>query len=330
MIKLFATTLTALALFSGCSSKSYFSPKKVDSNLGYRLDLKTPLFDVSRDGATYDDGRVITKKRGMLKYAIPKGFRFVYDAKNAILIADASGEAKILSNGKVVFEHKFDTAIASGSIKGDIGAFVLSNNKLIIYNISQNKVIYEEELEPTFAHDSRVANPIFLNNKVVFPTLDGRLLIVDKDRKTILRDISLSDRELFNNVIFLQEKNNTIVAATAFKVIVLRQHSIKSKRADIKDIIFDSNYIYIFTKSGKVIKTDLNLKTIKEIKFDFANFSAISANDKLYMVEKGGYLISMDKNLQNSQISKLPTDIEKSIFSFKNKLFLDRFFIELK
>jgi len=330
MIKLFATTLTALVLFSGCSSKSYFSPKKVDANLGYRLDLKAPLADVSRDGATYDDGRVVTKKRGMLKYAIPKGFRFVYDAQNAILIADASGEVKILSSGKTVFENKFDTALSSGSIKGNIGAFVLSNNKLFLYNISQNRVIYEEELEPTFAQDSRVANPIFLNNLVVFPTLDGRLLIVDKDRKTVIRDISLSDRDLFNNVIFLQEKNNTIVAATAFKVIALNQQSIKSKRVDLKDIIFDTNYIYIFTKSGKVIKTDLNLKTIKESKFDFANFSAISSHDKLYMVEKGGYLISMDKNLQNTHISKLPTDIEKSVFSFKNKLFLDRFFIELK
>ena len=330
MIKLFAVTLTALVLFSGCSSKSYFSPKKVDSNLAYKLDLKTPLSDVSRDGSTYNDGRVVTKKRGLLGTVIPKGFRFVYDAGNAILVADASGEVKILQNGKTIFSNKFDTALSSGAIKGNIGAFVFSNNKLMIYNISQNKVIHEEELEPTFALDSRVANPLFLNNLVVFPTLDGRLLFIDKDRKTVIRDVALSNKKIFNNVIFLQKRGNVIVAATAYKVISISQQAVNTKRVDVKDIVYDPNRIYIFSKSGNVIMSDLNLKTIKEKKFEFANFSAVSSLKKIYAVEKGGYLVSMDKNLENVEVSKLPDSIDKPVFAFKNKLFIDRFFVNLK
>jgi len=220
MIKL-STLLLALLLISGCSSKSKFSPAEVTSKLSYDMDMKSELSDISRDGATYTNGMVLSNKRGLLKHKIEKDFRFIYDSRRAILLAKEDGMVKVVSGDKTVFEKKFDFALSSGAIKNNVLAVILSNNTLILYDIIQDKELYSEALEPTFANDARLANPLFLNDLVIFPTLDGRLLIVDAKRNIVLRDVAISDKELFNNVIFLAEKNNILVAATGSKIIAI-------------------------------------------------------------------------------------------------------------
>ena len=47
----------------------------------------------------------------------------------------------------------------------------------------------------------RISDPIFLNDLIVFPSLDGRLLVMDINQKRILRDIAISDKRIFNNEI---------------------------------------------------------------------------------------------------------------------------------
>ena len=334
LITLVATSTTlSFLMMLGCSQKTYFQPKKTDNTLSYKLDLKTPIDDVSRDGLNYDDGKVVTNKRGMLNYKIPPKFHFVYDARNAILIANDEGDVEILSNGAVKFKHKFDTALASGSVNGRYGAFVLGNNQIILYDIAEDKVVFEEKLEPTFAMDNRIANPIFVQSLVIFPTLDGRLLVVDMASKRIIQDLALSNKDLFNNIIFLEEKGGNIVAATRYKVLSLSKNSKFEKRFDIKDLLFDGSYIYIFTNGGSVIKLDTTLKTLAKKSFDNAIFSAValdSSNNRIYGVEKEGYLISMDKNLNDLRILKLPEPISKSIFAYKNKFFIDRYFLKVQ
>jgi len=328
MIKL-STLLLALLLISGCSSKSKFSPAEVTSKLSYNMDMKSELSDISRDGATYTNGMVLSNKRGLLKHKIEKDFRFIYDSRRAILLAKEDGMVKVVSGDKTVFEKKFDFALSSGAIKNNVLAVILSNNTLILYDIIQDKELYSEALEPTFANDARLANPLFLNDLVIFPTLDGRLLIVDAKRNIVLRDVSISDKELFNNVIFLAEKNNILVAATGSKIIAINPKNINTKRINVKDIVYDNNAIYLFTKTGKVQKLDLNLKVIKEIKFPFAVFSAVMGMEKLYAVEKSGYLIEMDKNLETFKVYELPSEIEKQMFAFKDRIFYGKHYLKI-
>jgi len=330
MIKNILLSLSALLLLSACTGKSQYAPKEVLSKITYDANMKSELTDVSRDGATYADGKVVSSKRGLLKYKIDNGYRFIYDSRQAIMIADADGGVKILSNGETRFSKKFDFALSSGALKNNIAALIFSNNTLMLYDIKANKELYKEVLEPTFANDSRLANPLFLNDLVVFPTLDGRLLIMDSVRKVILRDVAISDKKLFNNVIFLQERNNILVAATGTKVIAINPKTINNLRVDVKDIIYDANAVYIFTKTGKIIKTDLNLKVQKEIKFPFAIFSAVMGKDKLYAVEKSGYLISVDKNLENPQVYEFPSEINKPLFSLQDRVFFGQHFLKLK
>ncbi len=320
----------SLFMLSACSSKSRYEPAEVVSTLKYDTNMKTQLSRVSRDGATYDNGMLVTKKRGLLKNKIEKDFRFIYDSGSAILIADEEGTVKVILNGETRFEHKFAFALSSGAMKNNLLALVLSNNTLVLYDTKANKELYSESLEPTFANDARLANPLFLNDLVIFPTLDGRLLIMDSTKKVILRDVSISNKELFNNVIFLEEKNNILVAATATKVISINPKTINTKRIDVKDILYDNNALYIFTKTGKVLLTDVNLNVKKELKFPFAMFSAVMGTDKLYVVEKSGYLIEIDKNLENTKVYELPSEINKPLFVFKNRLFFGQHFLKIK
>ncbi len=329
MKNIFALIVLSL-LFAGCSSKSKFEPKAISSKLGYSQDMKSELADVASDGATFENGMVVTKKRGLLTYKIEKDFRFIYDSGSAIMIANKDGMVKVQQGAKTLFEKKFEFALSSGAIKNNFLAMVFSNNTLILYDMQTNQELYKEALEPTYANDARLANPLFLNDLVIFPTLDGRLLIMDSARKIVLRDVAISDKELFNNVIFLEEKNDILVAATGSKLIAINPKNINSKRLAIKDVVYDTSFIYVFTKTGHILKMDLNLNIQKEVKFPFAVFSAVMGTDKLYAVEKSGYLIAIDKNLEKSTVHALPSEIDKPLFSFEDRLFFGHQFIKIK
>ena len=56
-----------LLIFFGCSSKKYFEPKVVAGGVNYSGSVITPIVDTARDGATLADGRVITKKSGLME-----------------------------------------------------------------------------------------------------------------------------------------------------------------------------------------------------------------------------------------------------------------------
>ncbi len=315
-------------LFLGCSSKSRYEPTKVEKKLQYDVNLKSTLLDVSRDGATYKNGMVVTKKRGLLKDKIPSGYHFVYDSGRAILVSNEFGDILVLEGSKEIFKKRFAYAVASGAIRENLLAVVLSNNTLVLYDMRANKELYKETLEPTFANDARVANPLFLNDLIVFPTLDGRLLIMDAKRKVMIRDVAISNKSLFNNVIFLGERDNVLIAATASKIIAINPRTINTKRIDVKDLIFDQNRLYIFTKTGKILLTDLHLNVKKEIKFPFAIFSAVMDANKLYAVEKNGYLIEVSKDLSGYKVYELPSEIDKLLFGFKDRLFFGQHFLK--
>jgi len=322
--------LLVISIF-GCSSKrSYFTPKKIDKALPATLDLKSEVEDINRYALTFKDGSVVTSKRGMLSYKIPKNFHTIYDAKNAILITDDSGNVAIIQNGKKVFSNKFDTTVASGAIKGSLMALLLSNNRVILYDTRENKAVFDEALEPTFAQDARIAHPIFVKDMVVFPTLDGRLIVYSLSSHMIIKDIALSNRELFNNIIFLEEHRGDIVAATRYKIVSVTPNSFVQKGVDLKDIAYDGRNIYAFLNDGSIVKYDIFLKQKRKVKYDFAIFSAVSLYDRIYALLKSGYVIIMDRDLNNISTYKLPVAVDKPAFFFRNKLFIGRYFFDVK
>jgi hypothetical protein len=65
---------------------------------------------------------------------------------------------------------------------------------------------------------------------------------------------------------------------------------------EIRNIVFDGKLIYITTKQGEILALTPDLQVDSKIKLPFAHFlGMISHNDKLYILEKEGYMVVVDK-----------------------------------
>lgn len=314
-----------LLLGSGCAHKNVYEPAVVNAKAPRPAPLKKGLHNVVREGAMLGSRSVVTKKSGIIKDMLPKGYYFVNESEGKIIVADSDGHLQIRdkADGSVRFSAAFSAPVVSAALHGNLLAMVLSDNTIVLYDIRARRERYREALGKVIAIDARAANPVFVNDLIVFPTLDGRLLIMDSHSDTILRDVALSDKEFFNNVIFLQVHDNILVAATASKVVVITPTDIYTYQADIKDILYLGHDIYLFTKDGKVIRLNEKLKKIEEKDFEFANFVAVAEmNGKLYGVEKGGYLIEMDRHLGDVRVKALEEDVEQPVLIAGGKLYI--------
>lgn len=323
----------SLISLSGCAHKSIYRPDKILGSAPDAPVMGKHIEKVVREGAIFSNGNIVTKRKGLLPLNIPKGFIFVNDSDDSVIVTDDSGSLEIisLSNKKIRFRKTFQEPVISATLKGNYLAAVLANNTILLYDIAADKELYKEALDKVITIDARAANPLFLNDLIVFPTLDGRLLIMQSDQKTVLRDVAISDKALFNNVIFLKVNDNKLVAATASKIIVITPQNIYTYKAAIKDVLYIGHDIYLFEKNGTVVHLDERLHKISERPFAFANYVAVaSVGDKIYMVEKQGYLISMDKNLANIKVQKFDDEFEKSVMIAKGVLYTDDKAIKLK
>jgi len=319
-------SLLLLVLFFGCSSKSYFEPKAVAGSANYSGSVVASIVDTTRDGATLSDGRVITKRSGLIESGrLPKGFRYVSENDTSIVAADIYGDVYIVSKSDFSIKQKlkFNSQILSAALKNNLLAMVDANNNILLYDINQGKLIYKERLHEAVAVDTRLANPLFLNDLIIYPTLDGRLLIMNVYQKRVLRDIAISDNDIFNNVIFLGVYNDVLVASTRTKVISVTTSAIKNLKIGVKDIIYDMDKVYVFTKDGRVLLLTNTLQKLNELKLPNAIFSAVFASDsKIYAVEKTGYLIEIEKDLSSYRVKKLSDEITSPVIGFKDRVYI--------
>jgi outer membrane protein assembly factor BamB len=206
-----------------------------------------------------------------------------------------------------------------------------AKNNILLYDTTARKLIYKERLHESVAIDTRLANPLFLNDLIIYPTLDGRLLVMNMYQKRVLRDIAISDDDIFNNVIFLGVHNDVLIASTRSKVISVTTDAIKTFKVGVKDIIYDMDKVYIFTKDGKVILLTNSLQKLNELNLPYAIFSAVFAGDsKIYAVEKTGYLIEIEKDLSSYKVKKLSGKIESPVIGFNGKVYIGDKYIILK
>jgi len=330
MIKIFKITILPLLLilFAGCSSKSLYEPANVAGYVSFDGSLPAKIVDVTRDGATLENGQIISKQKGLMSVRIPKDYRFLAYSDDKVISTSPTGNILIEdSDGKKLFEHDFKSMIASANLKDNLLAIVFANNKLEIFDIKNGTVLFEKKLDDISALDARIANPYFLGRLVVFPTLDGRLVIVSKNGFKVVKDIVVSTKPYFNNVIFLDVLDDKLVAATQNRVISISPTTVAFMDVGVKDIIFLGRRVFIFTKDGRIILTSSDLKSLKEKKYRFANFSTAIHGDFIYVIEKNGYLIAVDKDLITSNVYKLPTEIEELMFTTSDTLYYgDKYF----
>jgi len=314
-------------LFVGCSSKKYYEPKKsVDSKFKI-FDLKQPILDKTSIGATLKDFSYISKDG--VKTKIKNNYKFLNSSNNTEIFANTSDKVLIKTHTDTQI-IQFKVAIVGATLKDNILATIGTDNSLALYDIKSKQFILKEYRKASVLNDIKIANPIFLNTLVLYPTLDGKIVIVDKIKKKIIKTINLDPNNTINNIIFLTTlEDDGLVAATSKKLFSFIDGKVNIKDIDIKDIVVDDNFIYLTTLDGEVRKYDKTLKKIASKKFKFAKFYTIAVGKKIYLLESQDYLIQLDKNLTNSVIYDFSFDEDKKVISIKNKIYFDNNYIVL-
>ena len=299
---LLASTLATL-LFVGCSSKQYYEPLSTSSLSS--TSMGDELIHYSRDGATLASGKVLTKTQ-MVDLKLEKGFYFINNSRNAAITADLQGNCHIVTQKGVVSSTKFAAPLIAGTIIGKQLVYVLQNNHYGVYDFSQKKIVYSNNSNKAFAIDSRIANPLPIDNLVVIPTLDGKLTILDLSTFKVAKEMYVSTESSLNNIIFLNKVNNTLIAATPNKVLSISSNGKKELDTAVSEVAIQGKNVFVFAKDGRILKLNEALSIVSEQKFKFAHFSIASVGaNKLYALDKQGYLIVANHTLSKHKVYNL-------------------------
>jgi len=323
-------TVTAL-IFSGCSSKQYFEPEQTFSADGAASAYGGTIVDQSRDGATLQSGRYIGKK-GISKINLGTNYRFLSESNAYVLAGSPDGKLKIINkkSGGIVRTVNLKVPVVSAGIENGIVAYVLNDNTFGLYNVSTDKKLIENKSEDTYAIDTRAATPMFIDNLAVVPMLDGKIVVVSKNDPENATVVYLSSHESFNNVIYLDRMGNTMVAATAKKLLSIGDAGQQELRANISDVAISKGQLYIFTKEGEVIKLDSTLSPVARKKFKYVHFSAATAvGGKVYGLDQGGSLIVLNSNLTKHKIYDIG-ETDTPVFIVGSKMYKDGKIIHLE
>lgn len=324
MIKKVLYFCTFVLLFQGCSSKQYFEP---EDSLSLNVDtqsLSANIIAFNRDGATLDNNLVITKE-GVLKEKLPEGFTFI-NYSNKRLIA-SNNKDQLYIDSKILDLNKH---VIAASVQGDILALLLNTNTIEIYNLKSKKVVFKEYLSKSLVNDVRIANPVFLGELLLFPSLDGKIVIVDYKKNVISNSIVLDANGQFNNLIYLDVVDDNLIAATSSKIISVSSANVIIKDFEIRDVISNEKEIYIATNDGQVMHLSSSLETKNSRKYKFAKFYTLAFGKELYALESQGYLVAIKPDFSQDAIYDFSFDEEDKVISIGNTIYFDNSFVILK
>jgi len=312
-----------LLFFGGCSTKRVFEPKKVQEDWQCYGSSNESIVDISSDIALLEDSKVLTKD-GILDLNIDKSYRLVGKSDGWVISTSIDGNVTLQSIKESSLVEKFNLkkTVAAASAKGDILAVLFADNEMALYRISTKEPLLKEQGSAPIAVDSRIVNPYFMNDLVLFLTLDGRVVIVNSALKKKLRSIIVSSADDFNNIIYFNVIDSRLIAATSSKILSFGNKETRVKY-EIRNVAYDGKDIFITTKQGEIVSLTPALQVNAKVKFPFAHFlGLIVYGDKVYALETEGYMIELSKDLLKYSIHEV--DIEDGyVFVGRKKFFVD-------
>jgi hypothetical protein len=316
---IFFASILAL-FFSACSTKEVFKPSVVGDDWSKYGTLDESIIDTSLNVALLEDRKVLTND-GVMDVSVSEKDRVISYSDNWIISASLDGNTTLTyANDKSLKENfALKKTVASASVKGDTLAVLFADNELALYSISTKELFFKEQGSQSLAVNTKIVNPHFLNDLVIFSTLDGKVVIVNSKLKKKLRTVIVSAEDNFNNVIYFNMVDNKIIAATGYKILSMSDKELRAKY-EIRSIVYDGENIFIATKQGEVVSLTPNLEVNAKIKFPFAHFlGMISDGDKLYILEREGYMIVLNKNMVDFTVRE--ADVENGFIFVGDKEF---------
>ncbi|APW64618.1 hypothetical protein LPB137_01565 [Poseidonibacter parvus] len=313
--------VAALFLLTACGSKKYFEPEDVKSSLTVEeSSLQAPIISMNREGATLEDGTIITRD-GVSKFKLPEKFQFLNVSNTGKVLSTNYKDKLLIGNEELDVEN----IVVAASLKDNKLALVYANNSIELFDLDTKKTLFKEYLPISLANDTRIANPHFMGNLVLFPTLNGKVVIISSKTNESVKNISVDLDSQFNNIIFLQviQDEQTLIAATANKVVTISTKNILSKDYELRDIIVNGKNIYLATIDGRLIKLDLALKEVASKKYKYSKIHALAFTDSLYAIESQSFIINVSNDFTNDRVYDFNFDNEERLIVIGNKIYTD-------
>lgn len=309
-----------LLLLSGCSSKEYYEPKNVVGDWSDE-ESSVELIATGSQGAVSEEGTIVDAD-GVADFKIPTAQRYLGKSDGWIITAKIDGNVTLRSperNATILMP--LEKTVASAAVKGDYLAVLFANDDMGIYRLSTKASYFKTTGTPPVAVDIRITQPYFLGNLVVFPTLDGRFVVVDYEKKEVLRSTVVSSEPYFDNIFYFNVIGNAMVAATQHRLYCLSGQE-RREKFDLRNVVFDDDGIWVATKEGDVIHLTQSLQRIAKQAFPFAHFlGMIVGKEKIYLLEKEGYLIVMDKAMTQTKVYSVSLGDDDIVFTAKNAFY---------
>ena len=323
MKKIILSSIVGIALFTGCSLREYYKPDKkhfVDKEISVDKELNSEIKYFNKDVATLKNGEVLPTKQ-----KLPDGF--------VALDNNLAKKGYILRVGDR--EITFDTLIMTATQNKNLVAILFGDNHFELYDLKQNKSIASANFGEFLATRKFIAKPYFYKDLLLIPTLNGKMIVFDIKSKKIIRSVVVTQKDYFNNIIYLGVKKDSLIVASRDNILVITPNMIFNKPYNIKHVLVSDYNIYLFTIEGDVIKLNLVLKPLKKVSFKYANIIAPTFVGKyIYFVENGddSYLIRMNKNLEHIKVYPLdsPDLSEVNTFVKNGILYIGDKYIKLK
>ena len=321
----------AALLATGCSEKNYFEPEEIQGSVQYDGELPGRIVEAGYAAATLDNGQVITKE-GLQSFKLPEGYYYVAGSGSRVV---AAGDCK----PNIVYDTETKESVNIDLPRRVVAAmfipdstkiaFVIEGNSYGIYDYKEKKIVAKYDSDPAITADIRIANPIMLEKLVLIPTLDGKLIILDKNSGGKVREIVVGSSEEFNNVIFLKVIGNRLVAATPHRIISVSPRMMDAQQMEIGGVIFVDDAIYILGKEGTIYHCDVDLKILHTKKFPFAHFVGAIYGEFIYVVEREGFIIATDPILSVANVFELPDRIDDWFFTTPDAFYYEKYYFKL-
>ena len=322
-------TLTA-TVFTACSSKEVYKPINVVDDWENVGSSDVTIENISPDAALVEDRKVLVGDK-VVNVTISQAYKLLGYSDGWVISSNIDGDLTLASAQDNTKIEKFELkrTIATAGVKDDILAVLFTNNEIALYSISTKALLLKEQGDAPIVVNAKIVKPYFRDDIVLFSTLDGKIVVINSKIKKKLRSVIVGSAEYFNNIIYFNLVDKKIIAATGTKVLSLARKEVRASY-DIRSIVNDDKNIYIATKQGEIISLTSELKQNAKLKFPFAHFlGMIISNDKLYVLEKEGYIIEISKDLLKYGV--YDADVDDGYVFISDKIFyIDDEYISVK
>ena len=290
-------------LILGCADKEFTYKKAKEINLKNKSNKE--LIDYTKKAETFRELELkYVKKTSFIDDGI-RGEWVYFDEEHKLgkfkkISKDlaVNGDKLLLIKEKRVIKLPFLVYLAKRD--KNLIAIVFENNSYGIYDLDKDKLLFFKKDSDVIASKYLGAFPIFYNDLILFPLLNGKVAVADRNGNFI-KNIDISDESIIDNIIYMNIVKDNLFIATPNKLVLFNPHFLIDYKESIKHIIDDGKYLYIFSVDGKVIKMNSDLKKLKSVDFPFASFfKPTICKGNIYTLTYSGYLIKLSKDLNYS------------------------------